>query len=59
MAEAIGFDGGFYKLRKKTGEAAQAQVLSLSNLISESAGVLQTMKNQLRSLDLEDVSQAD
>ncbi|WP_404790756.1 hypothetical protein [Altericista sp. CCNU0014] len=39
-------------------DARQAQVLSLSTLISESAGVLQTMKNQLRSLDLEDATQA-
>lgn len=39
-------------------DARQAQVLSLSTLILESAGVLQTMQNQLRSLDLEDSTQA-
>ncbi len=38
-------------------DARQAQVLSLSTLILESAGVLQTMQNQLRSLDLEDSTQ--
>jgi hypothetical protein len=38
-------------------DARQAQVLSLSTLILESAGVLQTMQNQLRSLDLEDTAQ--
>lgn len=47
------------QLTQQGQDARQAQVLSLSTLISESAGVLQTMKNQLRSLDLEDVTQAD
>jgi hypothetical protein len=47
------------QLTQQGQDARQAQVLSLSTLISESAGGLQTMKNQLRSLDLEDVSQAD
>jgi hypothetical protein len=46
------------KLTQQGQDARQAQVLSLSTLISESAGVLQTMKNQLRSLDLEDATQA-
>jgi hypothetical protein len=47
------------QLTQQGQDAPQAQVLSLSTLISESAGVLQTMKDQLRSLDLGDVSQAD
>ena len=47
------------QLTQQGQDARQAQVLSLSTLISESAGVLQTMKNQLRSLDLEDVTQAE
>lgn len=47
------------QLTQQGQDARQAQVLSLSTLISESAGVLQTMKNQLRSLDLKDVTQAD
>jgi hypothetical protein len=47
------------QLTQQGQDARQAQILSLSTLISESAGVLQTMKNQLRSLDLEDVTQAD
>lgn len=38
-------------------DARQAQILSLSNLILESAGVLQTMQNHLRSLNLEDTAQ--
>lgn len=46
------------RLTQQGQDARQAQVLSLSTLISESAGVLQTMKNQLRSLDLEDATQA-
>jgi chromosome segregation ATPase len=47
------------ELTQQGQDARQAQVLSLSTLISESAGVLQTMKNQLRSLDLADTTQAD
>jgi chromosome segregation ATPase len=47
------------QLAQQGQDAHQAQVLSLSTLISESAGVLQTMKNQLRSLDLSDATQAD
>jgi hypothetical protein len=47
------------QLTQQGQDARQAQVLSLSTLISESAGVLQTMKNQLRSLDLADASQAN
>jgi hypothetical protein len=45
-AEATGFYGGFYniQLTQQGQDARQAQVLSLSTLISESAGVLQTMK---------------
>jgi hypothetical protein len=46
------------QLTQQGQDARQAQVLSLSTLISESAGVLQTMKNQLRSLNLEDATQA-
>jgi chromosome segregation ATPase len=45
------------QLAQQGQDARQAQVLSLSTLILESAGVLQTMQNQLRSLDLEDSTQ--
>lgn len=39
-------------------DARQAQLLSLSQLIAESAGVLQAMQNQLRSADLAEASQS-
>ncbi len=38
-------------------DARQAQVISLSTLISDSAGVLQELQNKLRSYDLEDSEQ--
>lgn len=39
-------------------DARQAQLLSLSQLIAESAGVLQAMQNQLRSADLAEANQS-
>lgn len=39
-------------------DARQAQLLSLSQLIAESAGVLQAMQNQLRRADLAEASQS-
>lgn len=39
-------------------DARQAQLLSLSQLIAESAGVLQAMQNQLRSANLAEASQS-
>ena len=38
-------------------DARQAQVISLSTLISDSAGVLQELQNKLRTYDLEDSEQ--
>jgi hypothetical protein len=46
------------KLAKQGQDARQAQVISLSTLISDSAGVLQQMQNQLRSADLQDAQQS-
>ena len=45
------------RLAKQGQDARQAQVVSLSTLILDSAGVLQSMQNQLRTVDLEDNSQ--
>jgi hypothetical protein len=45
------------QLAQQGQDARQAQVLSLSTLILDSAGVLQTMQNQLRTVDLEDANQ--
>jgi chromosome segregation ATPase len=39
-------------------DARQAQVISLSTLIADSAGVLQQMQNQLRSANLHDTQQS-
>jgi hypothetical protein len=45
------------QLAQQGQDARQAQVVSLSTLILDSAGVLQSMQNQLRTVDLEDNSQ--
>jgi chromosome segregation ATPase len=45
------------QLAQQGQDARQAQVVSLSTLILDSVGVLQTMQNQLRTLDLGDVAQ--
>lgn len=47
------------QLAKQGQDARQAQVVSLSTLILDSAGVLQAMQNQLRTADLQDVSQTE
>lgn len=45
-------------LARQGQDARQAQVISLSTLISDSAGVLQQMQNQLRTLNLQDTQQS-
>lgn len=45
------------QLAQQGQDARQAQVVSLSTLILDSAGVLQAMQNQLRTTDLADSSQ--
>jgi uncharacterized membrane protein len=45
------------QLAQQGQDARQAQVASLSTLIFDSVGVLQTMQNQLRTIDLGDTAQ--
>jgi chromosome segregation ATPase len=45
------------RLAQQGQDARQAQVASLSTLILDSVGVLQTMQNQLRTIDLGDAAQ--
>lgn len=45
------------QLAQQGQDARQAQVVSLSTLIQDSAGVLQAMQNQLRTIDLADATQ--
>jgi chromosome segregation ATPase len=45
-------------LARQGQDARQAQVISLSTLISDSAGVLQQMQNQLRTLNVQDAQQS-
>jgi len=45
------------QLAQQGQDARQAQVASLSTLILDSAGVLQSMQNQIRTLDLNDATQ--
>jgi uncharacterized membrane protein len=45
------------QLAQQGQDARQAQVASLSTLILDSVGVLQTMQNQLRTIDLGDAAQ--
>jgi chromosome segregation ATPase len=45
-------------LARQGQDARQAQVISLSTLISDSAGVLQQMQNQLRTANLQDTQQS-
>jgi hypothetical protein len=47
------------QLARQGEDARQAQVLSLSTLILDSAGVLQGMQNQIRTANLTDASQAE
>jgi chromosome segregation ATPase len=46
------------QLAQQGQDARQAQVVSLSTLITDSAGMLQQMQNQLRSANLQDVNTA-
>lgn len=45
------------QLARQGRDARQAQVISLSTLVSDSAGALQQLQNRLRSANLEDASQ--
>lgn len=45
------------ELAKQGEDAREAQVISLSTLITDAAGVLQTLQNQLRTSDLNDSQQ--
>jgi hypothetical protein len=47
------------QLAQQGQDARQAQVVSLSTLILDSAGVLQSMQNQLRTADLANTSQTE
>jgi chromosome segregation ATPase len=47
------------QLAQQGQDARQAQVVSLSTLIQDSAGVLQAMQNQLRTINLADASQME
>ena len=46
------------ELARQGEDARQAQIVSLSTLISEAAGVLQQLQNKLRKADLSNVSEA-
>jgi chromosome segregation ATPase len=47
------------QLAQQGQDARQAQVVSLSTLIQDSAGVLQTMQNQLRTANLADATETE